>query len=41
MVSVPIVVLAIGGYVWATSGRSVSTDNAYVKRGHQLGWDRM
>ena len=30
MLSVPIALLAIGLYVWSTSGRSVSTDNAYV-----------
>lgn len=32
MFSVPLVVLAIGGWFWATSGRFVSTDNAYVKQ---------
>lgn len=30
--SVPIALLAIGGYFYATSGQSVSTDNAYVKQ---------
>ncbi len=32
MFSVPLLVLAAAGYFWATSGRSVSTDNAYVKQ---------
>jgi len=32
MLSVPIILLAIGGYMWLTSGRYVSTDNAYVKQ---------
>ncbi|MCY7270719.1 MAG: HlyD family secretion protein [Sphingomonas bacterium] len=32
MLSVPLLLLAIGGYFWLTSGRSVSTDNAYVKQ---------
>ncbi|MBN8831535.1 MAG: HlyD family secretion protein [Sphingomonadales bacterium] len=32
MLSVPLLVVAAGGYFWATSGRSVSTDNAYVKQ---------
>jgi membrane fusion protein (multidrug efflux system) len=32
MLAVPLAVLAAGGYAWTTSGRSVSTDNAYVKR---------
>ncbi|AGH48339.1 MULTISPECIES: HlyD family secretion protein [Sphingomonas] len=30
MLSVPAVILAGGGWLWATSGRSVSTDNAQV-----------
>jgi len=30
--SVPLLVIAGGAYAWATSGRSVSTENAYVKR---------
>lgn len=30
MVSVPLIVLAAGGYFWLTSGRTVSTDNAQV-----------
>ena len=32
MLSVPLLLLAIGGYVWLTSGRYVSTDNAYVQQ---------
>ncbi len=32
MVCVPLAVVAAGAYAWVTSGRSVSTDNAYVKR---------
>ena len=32
MFGVPLVVLAAGAYAWATSGRSVSTENAYVRR---------
>jgi len=32
MVSVPLLILIVGGYFWLTSGRSVSTDNAYVKQ---------
>ena len=32
MFSVPLLVVAAGAYAWATSGRSVSTENAYVKR---------
>jgi membrane fusion protein, multidrug efflux system len=32
MVSVPLAALAIGGYFWQTSGRTVATDNAYVRR---------
>ncbi|MGK6320440.1 HlyD family secretion protein [Sphingomonas sp. DT-204] len=30
MFGVPLIVIAIAGYFWAVSGRSVSTDNAYV-----------
>ena len=30
MLSVPLLLIAAGLYVWLTSGRSVSTDNAYV-----------
>jgi len=32
MALVPLLILVIGGYVWATGGRSVSTDNAYVQQ---------
>ncbi len=32
MLSVPLLVVGAGTYFWATSGRSVSTDNAYVKQ---------
>ncbi|MES2055910.1 MAG: biotin/lipoyl-binding protein, partial [Pseudomonadota bacterium] len=32
MFSVPLLILAVGGYFWLTSGRYVSTDNAYVKQ---------
>lgn len=32
MLSVPLLVLAIGGYFWITGGRYVSTDNAYVQQ---------
>jgi membrane fusion protein (multidrug efflux system) len=32
MLSVPVILLAIGGYMWLTSGRYVSTDNAYVQQ---------
>jgi membrane fusion protein (multidrug efflux system) len=32
MFSVPVLILAAGSYAWAISGRSVSTDNAYVKQ---------
>ena len=32
MFGVPLIVLAIGGYLWLTSGRYVSTDNAYVQQ---------
>jgi len=32
MLSVPLIVVAIGAYFWITSGRFVSTDNAYVKQ---------
>ena len=32
MLSVPLILLAIGGYMWLTSGRYVSTDNAYVQQ---------
>jgi len=32
MLSVPLLVLLVGGYMWLTSGRYVSTDNAYVQQ---------
>jgi membrane fusion protein (multidrug efflux system) len=32
LLSVPLLVLAVGGYLWLTSGRYVSTDNAYVQQ---------
>ncbi|MEA3045211.1 MAG: rane fusion protein multidrug efflux system [Sphingomonadales bacterium] len=32
MLSVPLVLAIIGGYMWLTSGRYVSTDNAYVQQ---------
>src|SRR5690606_16356489 len=32
LLSFPVLVLAIGTYVWFTGGRYISTDNAYVKR---------
>ncbi len=32
MLSLPLLLLVVGGYLWLTSGRSVSTDNAYVKQ---------
>ncbi|RYD58100.1 MAG: HlyD family secretion protein [Sphingomonadales bacterium] len=32
MFGVPIILLAIVGYFWATGGRTVSTDNAYVSQ---------
>ncbi|MBO9575421.1 MAG: HlyD family secretion protein [Sphingobium sp.] len=32
MLVVPLAVVVGGGYAWMTSGRSVTTDNAYVKR---------
>jgi membrane fusion protein (multidrug efflux system) len=32
MLSVPLLIAAIGAYFWMTSGRFVSTDNAYVKQ---------
>lgn len=32
MFSVPLLAIVAGGYFWATSGRFVSTDNAYVKQ---------
>jgi membrane fusion protein (multidrug efflux system) len=32
MLLVPLIVLIVGGYFWVTSGKSVGTDNAYVKQ---------
>lgn len=32
MLSVPIILALVGGYFWLTSGRYVSTDNAYVQQ---------
>ena len=32
MLSLPLLLVAIGAYLWLTSGRYVSTDNAYVKQ---------
>src|SRR6476660_883059 len=32
MFGVPLIVLGIVGYFWLTSGRTVSTDNAYVQQ---------
>jgi membrane fusion protein (multidrug efflux system) len=32
MVSVPLILVLIGGYFWLTSGRYASTDNAYVQQ---------
>ena len=32
MLSVPLLILAVGLYFWLTSGATVSTDNAYVKQ---------
>ena len=32
MLSLPLLLIVVGGYFWLTSGRSVSTDNAYVKQ---------
>ena len=32
MFSVPLLLLVVGGYFWLTSGRYVSTDNAYVQQ---------
>lgn len=32
MLSVPLLLVALGGYFWLTSGRYVSTDNAYVQQ---------
>lgn len=32
MLSVPLLILLVGAYFWFTSGRTASTDNAYVKQ---------
>jgi len=32
MLSVPLLIAAVGGYFWLTSGRWISTDNAYVQQ---------
>jgi membrane fusion protein, multidrug efflux system len=32
MLSVPLLILVVGAYMWLTSGRYVSTDNAYVQQ---------
>lgn len=32
MLSVPLILILVGGWFWLTSGRYVSTDNAYVKQ---------
>jgi len=32
MAIVPLALIAVGGYMWLTSGQSVSTDNAYVQQ---------
>ena len=32
MIVVPLLLVAVGGYFWLTSGRSVSTDNSYVQQ---------
>lgn len=32
LISVPLLIVAVGAYVWLTSGRFVSTDNAYVQQ---------
>ncbi len=32
LLAVPLLLLLVGGYFWLTSGKSVSTDNAYVKQ---------
>ncbi|WP_416375901.1 HlyD family secretion protein [Parasphingorhabdus sp.] len=32
MALVPLALIAVGGYIWLTSGQSVSTDNAYVQQ---------
>ena len=32
MFAVPLLIAAVGLYIWLVSGRTVSTDNAYVKQ---------
>ncbi|WP_219924973.1 biotin/lipoyl-binding protein, partial [Halomonas sp. ND22Bw] len=32
MISVPLLLVLVGGWMWMTSGRYVSTDNAYVQQ---------
>lgn len=32
MLSLPVILVAVGAYIWLTSGRFVSTDNAYVQQ---------
>ena len=32
LISVPLLILAVGAYFWLTGGKSVATDNAYVKQ---------
>ena len=32
LLSVPLIILAVGAYFYLTSGRYVSTDNAYVQQ---------
>jgi membrane fusion protein (multidrug efflux system) len=32
MLSVPLLIALVGGYMWLTSGRYISTDNAYVQQ---------
>ncbi|RZM33223.1 MAG: HlyD family secretion protein, partial [Sphingomonas sp.] len=32
MFSVPLLIVLVGAYLWITSGRTVSTDNAYVSQ---------
>ncbi|OYY72673.1 HlyD family secretion protein [Sphingomonas sp. 28-63-12] len=32
LIAVPVIIVAIAGYIWLTSGQFVSTDNAYVQQ---------
>ncbi|MES2291658.1 MAG: HlyD family secretion protein [Pseudomonadota bacterium] len=32
MISIPLIIAVVGGYFWLTSGRYITTDNAYVKQ---------